>query len=237
MSDTPFISVIIPAYNEEGSIRFCLDALTHQETDTPFEILTVVNASTDRTLQIAKELGVKAYDVQGKGVVGALQFGITKARGEIIACTDADTKVPPWWIEEISRVFSRDHPAVATGGPTTFHDNPLWPDWLLVGMANVLQILRLWSPIGANMAFKKSAYESVGGFAGIPNLQWDRIFSKRLKSIGNVVYNKKLIVPMSGRRFRTLSRTIAEIILRSVNALSIEFRGRAIRTEFDAIRE
>ena len=49
------ISIVIPAYNEEKLISYCLDALTKQTTSGKFEVIVVNNNSTDNTLKIVNE--------------------------------------------------------------------------------------------------------------------------------------------------------------------------------------
>ena len=50
----PFISVVVPAFNEENYLRRCLEALRNQNYKNNFEIVVVDNNSTDKTSQIAK---------------------------------------------------------------------------------------------------------------------------------------------------------------------------------------
>lgn len=48
MSQSPAISVVIPAYNEESALSACLDSLCGQDCSFPYEIIVVNNASTDK---------------------------------------------------------------------------------------------------------------------------------------------------------------------------------------------
>lgn len=91
----PNVSIVVAAWNEEKGIANNLDSLC--SLDYPkgkLEIIVVDDGSTDRTFEIASEFkskGVKVFRYeknQGKG--HALNFGIKKAKGEIIVTADAD---------------------------------------------------------------------------------------------------------------------------------------------------
>ncbi|OGY09045.1 MAG: hypothetical protein A2782_00975 [Candidatus Blackburnbacteria bacterium RIFCSPHIGHO2_01_FULL_43_15b] len=100
------VSVIIPAYNEEKLIGTCLDSLVEQ-TDANFEVVLVDNNSTDQTSaiaqQYAKKLNLTIVLEKRKGRGKARATGFLKARGQYLLSTDADTTVPPTWVETITR--------------------------------------------------------------------------------------------------------------------------------------
>ncbi len=104
-SSRPFVSVIVPAKNEEAVIARTvrnLAALEYAEGGQPrFEVIVVDDRSTDRTPEILARL---AHEVSmqvvrtSDGSVGkaaALNLGIARARGELIAVLDADARVRP----------------------------------------------------------------------------------------------------------------------------------------------
>ena len=106
MSDL-FLSLIIPAHNEEarlpGTLQQVLDFLSTQPYQS--EVLVVENASHDRTLQVAQEfaqryprLRVLQCPQRGKGF--AVRQGMLAARGEYRFMCDADLAMPA---SEISR--------------------------------------------------------------------------------------------------------------------------------------
>ena len=98
-----FLSVIVPAYNEEDNIVDCVkrvgDALSSSQR--AFEILVVNDGSTDETLQRASSLSkscdfVRTVDL-GKnfGKPMALQEGLRRAKGDMVAFFDADLQYDP----------------------------------------------------------------------------------------------------------------------------------------------
>jgi dolichyl-phosphate beta-glucosyltransferase len=103
----PFLSIIIPAYNEESRLPRSLGrvfAFLDQQSYAS-EVIVVENGSTDRTLQIARELAthdsrltVIHEDLRGKG--NAVRSGMLMAHGEYRIICDADFSMP---IEEIHK--------------------------------------------------------------------------------------------------------------------------------------
>lgn len=103
---TSTLSIIFPAHNEEARLHA---ALTSADTflkscDCSAEVLVVENASTDNTLQIAKEFAsshpyvrVLHSDTPGKGL--AVQRGMLEAKGDYRFVCDVDLSMP---IEEIA---------------------------------------------------------------------------------------------------------------------------------------
>src|SRR5579862_2650390 len=92
----PTISIIVPARNEEASLRTCLESLVAQ-TGVPFEIIVVDDHSTDRTREIAASFpGVRIVDagplpVGWTGKNNAVAAGAREAHAEWLLFTDADT--------------------------------------------------------------------------------------------------------------------------------------------------
>ncbi|TNE32084.1 glycosyltransferase family 2 protein [bacterium] len=102
----PYLSIIIPAYNEadriEASLQKAVDYLGQK--DYEYEIIVADDGSTDNTVAIANKFGdkVKAYALPkntGKGA--AVRMGMLKAKGDIRIFTDADFSTPIYEIEKI----------------------------------------------------------------------------------------------------------------------------------------
>lgn len=81
----------------------------------PFEIV-IVDDSTDRTSEIVSRYPVTLIRAEGKNISEARNIGIASTRGELIAFTDDDCEVPPWWLSEARRFFLDDKVG-AVGGP------------------------------------------------------------------------------------------------------------------------
>jgi glycosyltransferase involved in cell wall biosynthesis len=103
----PYLSIIIPARNEETRLPLTLEQLFKflKEQSYSSEVLVVENASTDRTLDVARDFARKYPTLRvlqesrpGKG--GAIQRGILEACGEYRFVADADFSMP---VGEINR--------------------------------------------------------------------------------------------------------------------------------------
>jgi len=99
------LSLVIPAYNESHHIRACLDAIAMQDV-MPLEVIVVDNNSIDDTVAIAKEYGfVKIVKARRRGIVHARDAGFNAATGDIIGRIDADTLLPPNWVETVLNFY------------------------------------------------------------------------------------------------------------------------------------
>jgi glycosyltransferase involved in cell wall biosynthesis len=92
------VSVIIPAYNREGTIQYCLKSVIHQ-TLPPHEVLVVDDCSTDGTIETVEKLRSPLVRVvrlaKNSGAQAARNAGIKAAAGEWIAFQDSDDEWVP----------------------------------------------------------------------------------------------------------------------------------------------
>ncbi len=117
------VSVVILAYNEEKYIGKCLESLMSQDIPAD-EIIVVDNNSKDKTAEICKKFGVTLVKEKKQGMTPARNCGFDKAKYEIIARCDADTRVPGDWIKKIKENFQKNTINALTG-PLVFYDSPL----------------------------------------------------------------------------------------------------------------
>ncbi|MFN6951986.1 MAG: glycosyltransferase family 2 protein [Albidovulum sp.] len=91
------LSVVIPAYNEEGAVRHTIeDVRAHMDPlGIPYEIIVIDDGSQDRTLEIARETGAVVDSNQvNTGYGASLKRGIKHAQYEYVAIIDADGTYP-----------------------------------------------------------------------------------------------------------------------------------------------
>lgn len=204
------VSVVIPAYNEEKIISQTLDALANQRTTQKYEVIVVDNSSTDRTAEIARsykdKMHIKVIEEKKKGRSPARRKGFQEAKGEIIFSTDADTIVPPNWIEAIMRYFS-DSTVVAVSGRCKINDcgwfvNSHFNFYQPLAMKVYRLLFRHYWLSGFNFAIRKSVYEKSGGFDTSLNSQEDSELASRVYKLGKIKYIHNPYVVFSGRRFK-----------------------------------
>jgi peptidoglycan/xylan/chitin deacetylase (PgdA/CDA1 family) len=196
MHTTPSVSIIVPAFNEEDLIAGCISSLKEQDYKGRVEIIVVDNASTDATAGLAQSMGAHVIHEMRRGYVHALRAGFSQATGDIIACTDADTRVPGFWLSRIVRNLCREN-IVGCSGTFRFYDGPLWLRVIgrLFGRLN-------YHLAGANMAVWRRAYLACGGFDTHINMGADVELGQRMKRLGKVAIDRKLVALTSGRRFQ-----------------------------------
>jgi dolichyl-phosphate beta-glucosyltransferase len=102
----PFVSIVIPAHNEQNRLPGTLEQIFHflEQQSFTSEVIVVENGSTDRTHEVAKEFASRHPNLgviqSEKGKGAAVQRGMLTARGEYRFMCDADLSMP---VEEITK--------------------------------------------------------------------------------------------------------------------------------------
>lgn len=90
---TPLISIIVPVYNAEQYLKYCISSIVEQDY-TNFELILINDGSTDNSLNIMNEFQydnrVKNITISNAGVSNARNLGIFNSRGEYIMFIDSD---------------------------------------------------------------------------------------------------------------------------------------------------
>ncbi|KRF09033.1 glycosyl transferase [Arthrobacter sp. Soil782] len=168
----PSVSIVIPAYNEEGVIRQCLVAAIYQSMPA-HEILVVNNRSTDRTADIVRQMQleypespIRLLEQDDKqGLIPTRNYGLNHATGDVLGRIDADSVLEPDWVETVQAGFSDPTVAAATG-PVVYYDMPM-RRWGLKADDKMRQlVLKLARNqyhflFGSNMALRRTAWEQI----------------------------------------------------------------------------
>lgn len=103
------LSIIIPTLNEEARLPFLLDRLQACE---PHEIIVADGGSLDRTVEIARQAGVRVVSVV-EGKAAQMNLAAAMATGEFLLFLPADTMPPPEYPQVVTRLLQS--PAVSAG--------------------------------------------------------------------------------------------------------------------------
>ncbi len=118
-SETPMVSIVVIAYNEEKTILKSLSSLSSLSSKYPFEVIVSNNNSTDRTQEILDKCGVKSVFQPLQGVGNARHAGLQVAKGKYHLCADADSIYPVNYIDEMIEPLELGD-AICTFGRVSF---------------------------------------------------------------------------------------------------------------------
>lgn len=103
----PKISVIIPLYNKETTIKETIKSVL-QQTFTDFEVIVVNDGSTDKSLSIVKNIHdsrIRIIDKENEGVSATRNRGMEEAHGKFLFFLDADDIMLSNTFEEFERIL------------------------------------------------------------------------------------------------------------------------------------
>ena len=183
------ISVIVTVKNEASSIGTLLDSLTRQ-TVVPSEVVIVDGGSTDGTVESIQdypgELPVKLLVREGCNISQGRNEAIAAASGEIVASTDAGVRLLPNWLEELTRPLEEDASIDVASG--FFLPDPQTAFEIAMG-ATVLPVEtdvdpERFLPSSRSVAFRRAAWEQVGGYPEWLDYCEDLVFDFALRDAG-----------------------------------------------------
>lgn len=125
------ISVIVPAYNCQDTIKNCLDSILNQTIANRIEIVVINDGSTDGTAQILSEYSDKyPYSISvitqaNSGAAKARNKGILSAAGKYIGFVDADDYIEPDMYELMLSKMSDNTDLVMCGRYNTYTDKTI----------------------------------------------------------------------------------------------------------------
>ena len=220
-NNTPSVSVIIAARNEEENIGFLLDDLLNQDYPSEkLEIVVVDDCSDDNTRVVVGEFIAKDKRIHLAETrfsespyshkKRAVHEGILSSSGEIIMTTDADCRVQQNWVRGKVKFFA---PGVDLVAGDVIVEGGGVLGWLeaveftgIQTMAAGLMNDRF--PItcnGANLAYRRAAFERVNGFEGIGHMVSgdDDLLMQKIarKQLSHVIY-------IPGRETAVYSRAV-----------------------------
>lgn len=121
LKNAPFVSIVVPTHGRPEQLAICLSSLISLQYPH-YEIVVVDNApSTNATAELIRDLSKDAPFIRyvcenNPGRSWARNRGIATARGEILAFTDDDVLVDPYWLVELVRGFGfAENVACVTG--------------------------------------------------------------------------------------------------------------------------
>jgi CTP:molybdopterin cytidylyltransferase MocA len=179
------ISIIIRTRNEERWIGSCLDAVSRQ-TRRDFEIILVDNASTDKTVDKARQFGVTLVSIDDYRPGAAINRGIEAARGDIIVCLSGHCiPVNDQWLENLVRELDDDSVAGVYGRqePLAFSSDLDKRDLLITfGLDRRVQVKDTFFH-NANSAFRRDVWKRFPFDEDVAHIE-DRLWASQVLTAG-----------------------------------------------------
>ncbi|AFZ50050.1 TIGR04283 family arsenosugar biosynthesis glycosyltransferase [Dactylococcopsis salina] len=190
------LSVIIPVLNEEKTIAQTLEHLQK----TAVEIIIVDGGSTDNTVEIVQNMGIKTILSPEPGRSNQMNTGAKYAIGKVLLFLHADTKLPHNYLQYIEESLEKPNTIAGAFLLKIESQNPL----LRIVEKGVNARSRLLQmPYGDQGIFlKKETFETIGGFPDIPLME-DFQLMLTLKKQGKIRLAKAPVIT-SARRWEKL---------------------------------
>ena len=168
------LSLLICTRNRAKQLAQTLQRVAKIRTELNWELVIVDNASTDTTVAVVEEFAatyhrsVQTIVQEGRGVASAKNAGWRAARSEIVCCIDDDCYPEENFLDAMFQSFNEDREVGFVGGRILLHD----PTDRRITIQESLEPLSFSAGSfirpgviqGANIAYRRAALQSVGGF-------------------------------------------------------------------------
>ena len=214
------ISVIVTVKNEDESIHRLLDSLAAQ-TRAPDEVVICDGGSTDGTLDALsteQRLPLKVIVRPGANISQGRNAAIAEATGDVIASTDAGVVLVPEWLQELVAPFERGRAGGFGSKPAQAPTPSVVAGFFLPDVRTAFEVAMgatvlpqldeirpdKFLPSSRSVAFRKEAWQAVGGYPEWLDYCEDLIFDLALRTrFGPFAFAPKAIArfrPRSGLR-------------------------------------
>ncbi|MBM3209136.1 glycosyltransferase [Candidatus Shapirobacteria bacterium] len=187
------VSLVTTVLNEEKTIKSFFESVLDQ-TGKPDEVVIIDGGSEDTTLKKVRKFKssndqnnfqIKIWQVRGANRSVGRNEGIKRATGEIIAVSDAGCVLDKNWLENLIKPFSDPAVAIVAGfyqplAKTIFEKCIACYTCAREDQINPENFL----PSSRSVAFRRAAWEKVGGYPEELNYCEDLVFDQRLKDAG-----------------------------------------------------
>lgn len=182
------VSVIVPVRNEAANIGVLLDDLwTQSLANKHIEVIIADDSSTDNTAEIVisyialNRLELKLISLVDVPVSSPKKRAITEAlktaSGQLIVTTDGDCRVGERWLETIVQTYLQTGAKFISGPVAFWEEKNSFTIFQTIEFASLIGtgacLLEASHPTmcnGANLAYERTAFEEVGGYAGVDHI-------------------------------------------------------------------
>ena len=230
-SSPPFISVVVPSFNQPATINNCLQSLLNQSTGDNYEIIIVDSSHQEYREEIQKVCSqsqcIKLIQEEKQTFPGtARNIGIKASQGEIVALIDADCEASANWLQNIAKNVTENiivSGVILNGTPKNVNGTISY----LIEFNHFIPFNQTQkvSTVAAtcNFAAYKTVFEKVGYFTDHRAFE-DILFCKKFIQLGGkvVLFNDVIITH--------LNRTSLGHVINNQKLLG--YHSAAVRKEF-----
>ncbi len=234
--EKPTVTVVVAARNESHNIQMLLTSLVNQSYPQElYNIIVANDQSTDDTAEKIAAFSLKWPNVTCLEVMdrdkakspkkNALTQAIAASDGEIILTTDADCVVSRFWIESMVACFDQgidmvagySRPKIMNWKAASFIQKYEFFDVLAIfaAAAGALGVGKAFSCSGQNLAYRRKAYDAVGGFSKISHL------------VSGDDVNLMQLMRINGSKIRYAINAHSFVYTRSIESMAKFFNQRA----------
>lgn len=183
--EAPRISVVIPAFNEEGYLPRLLNTIDRARQHYSYgsdaiEVVLADNASTDTTPTLAALRGCCVVYVEKPSIAAARNGGAQRAKGTILAFIDADSQIHHDTFNVIEQTMSSGRVIVGASGVTLSRMSPALAFLMLIAVP-LTRLARLDSGV---VFCRREDWNAVGGYNEAKPVAEDIQFLMDLKRLG-----------------------------------------------------
>lgn len=181
----PFVSIIIPTFNDSEALECCLAALSEQTYPQECYEIIVINNNPSRPLQAFSQTPIIVLEEWKTGSYAARNCGVRAAKGEVLAFTDADCLPSSEWIQlGVENLLERPEFSLVAGNiEITLSSRKRSTPFELYELSQAFNqrqyVRRDKYAATANLFARKEVFESVG------------LFSEELKSGGDFEWGRR----------------------------------------------
>ena len=171
------VSFIVPAYNEEKTLKETIEHIFNIDYDNVLEVIVVNDCSSDNTLKIIKELANKYPKIKiidhkkNKGKAGGLNDGLKIAKGELVVVVDADSYPASDCLKKMVGFFDNERIGAVTCPVVARNTNHFMEklqgiEYKMIALARKLldYVDSIYVTPGPLAVYRKKALIEVGGF-------------------------------------------------------------------------
>jgi cellulose synthase/poly-beta-1,6-N-acetylglucosamine synthase-like glycosyltransferase len=234
---SPELSIVIPVYNNAGTLRHCLEALQNAPGPTR-EILVVDDGSNDGSLEVARSFGVRTISHCGNhGADVARNTGAEHAAAPVLVFVDSDVVIHRDALLRVSDFMSKNQNYAAVFG--SYDAKPSDPGFVSQ-YRNLLhhfthqegspEAQTFWTGLGA---VRRQAFRDVGGF----NLRYggieDVTFGVDLSSAGFRIRLDRDLLCTHLKKWTFRTMVLTDILLRAVPWSAMILDRRAVTNDLN----